>query len=484
MKLVQTPPMADPPQESTAEEIFNFVAQRQLPLARASRHLGGMKLDYLKKYVSSKATWPSLTGDELLRLNTFMQSASTVDWLRKLRSTYFWPCAQQIFLREIYQLSKLMTRKKRMDMCGHGSLGSVRNCDLQAPANFWKAFEDLHQIQFDNEPIVNAEQWQENFQKFLADEHLDNPTVRKTLRENDDGEPSFQTQLWTLDTFEFPLVKKSTVLQLPEWNEIRPLNSTPKVTVLYAFSSTGRAIDPVFIFPPTFKDPLDEDPKDFFDELGHFTGGTFLSWIEKNFAALESPVALVFCSRLPILSPAVLARLTQLDVHPFGFPSSRTLPFRYLFERRVRNNRSTNLMSELWKKKLLEEQRTHVLKGSACSAKTIKYYFQQIWSQLLHEKQEDDEEVRPHAELCQQAFQQANICVKIPTKKKKATSSAQIEPLIAQLSQLIEAIGQMKEKTLAASSSQILKMNNQIEENSRGKIVEAPFFFLDDVSFA
>ncbi|CAF4479355.1 unnamed protein product, partial [Rotaria magnacalcarata] len=35
-------------------------------------------------------------------------------------------------------------------------------------------------------------------------------------------------QLWTVDTFEFPLTKKSSILQLPEWNELRPMNLTPK----------------------------------------------------------------------------------------------------------------------------------------------------------------------------------------------------------------------------------------------------------------
>ena len=172
--------MADPPQESTAEEIFNFIAQRQLSTTRASRFLGGIKLDYLKSYFSSKVNQPTLTGEELLRLNTFMQSSSTVDWLRKLRSTYFWPCAKQIFLREVYRMGKFSTKNKKNETCVHGSLGSSKHCDLQAPSSFWRSFEDIHQIQLENEPIVNPDQWHENFQKFLSDYHLDDPMVRKT----------------------------------------------------------------------------------------------------------------------------------------------------------------------------------------------------------------------------------------------------------------------------------------------------------------
>ena len=121
------------------------------------------------------------------------------------------------------------------------------------------------------------------------------------------------------------------------------------------------------------------------------------------------PIILTFCSRLPILSSIVLSSLEQHKIYPFGYPSTRTLPFRYLFERRVRNNRSTNLMSELWKKKLLDQQRTHVLKGSNCTVKNIKYYFQQIWPLLINEKRDDDDENKTFKDKCQQAFQQANI---------------------------------------------------------------------------
>lgn len=264
-----------------------------------------------------------------------------------------------------------------------------------------------------------------------------------------------------------------TVLQLPEWNEIRPMNLTPKVTVLYAFSSTGRSIEPVFIFPKTFKDPNeDENVDDFYNDLGHLTAATFCSWIEKTFIDRNEkcPIALVFCSRLPILSSSVIEKLHQNEIYPFGYPSTRTLPFRYLFERRVRNNRSTNLMSELWKKKLLEEQRTHVLKGSACSIKTIKTNFQQIWSQLIREKQDEDDEHNSEpknwSELCHQAFQQAKIFVENSTKRKTKKKSVQVDPLIEQLNQLIDVIRQMKDKTSSASSSQILRLNNQIDENS------------------
>lgn len=174
--------MADPPLDSSSEDIFHYLAQRQLSIARASRYLGGMKLDYLKSYLSSKSNSPTLTGEELRRLNEFMQSTSTVQWLKELRSSYFWPCAKAIFLREIYQMTKVISKKRKMEMCGHGTLGLTRNCDLQAPSTFWKAFEDLHQIQLENEPIVNPDQWQENFQKFLVEHQLDDENVKNRPR--------------------------------------------------------------------------------------------------------------------------------------------------------------------------------------------------------------------------------------------------------------------------------------------------------------
>ena len=86
--------------------------------------------------------------------------------------------------------------------------------------------------------------------------------------------------MWTIDTFEFPLTKKSTVLQLPEWNESRPMNLTPKVTVIYAFSNNGQSIEPHFIFPTSFHNNTINDDNDSYNELGHLTPQIFLSWIE------------------------------------------------------------------------------------------------------------------------------------------------------------------------------------------------------------
>jgi len=173
------------------------------------------------------------------------------------------------------------------------------------------------------------------------------------------------------------------------------MNLTPKVTVIYAFSNTGQSIEPHFIFPNLLRDNTIIDEKDSFNELGHLTPQIFLYWIENYFLPKKensSSIVLIFCSRLPVLSSIVLSSLKKYQIYPFGYPYTRTLPFRYLFERRVRNNRSTNLMSELWKKKkLLDQQRTHVLKGVNCTIKNIKYYFQQIWSQIINEKQDDDD---------------------------------------------------------------------------------------------
>ena len=170
-------------------------------------------------------------------------------------------------------------------------------------------------------------------------------------------------------------------------------------------------------------------------------------------------MVLIFCSRLPVLSSTVLSALEQYQIYPFGYPSTRTLPFRYLFERRVRNNRSTNLMSELWKKKLLDQQRSHVLKGSNCTVENIKFYFEQIWPQLITEKRDDDEENKTFSEKCQQAFQQANIQFIVREKQ----SSTVIDQSVQQLEQLLVMINQMKEQI---HSTQILKIksNEPIED--------------------
>lgn len=215
------------------------------------------------------------------------------------------------------------------------------------------------------------------------------------------------------------------------------------------------------------------------------------------------PMVLIFCSRLPILSPAALNTLEDAHIYPYGYPCSRTLPFRYLFERRVRNNRSTNLMSELWKKKLLDEQRTHVLKGPSCTVKSIKYYFEQIWSQFLHEKRDDDEEgagnyheQKSWEDQCLQAFQQAKIEVKINRKKIVLEKKPKISPkrssrrmevakinhasvrasdvtdsngeIVEQLNHLLTVISQVKEQITSANPAPILKMNNHIQSSGDG----------------
>lgn len=284
-----------------------------------------------------------------------------------------------------------------------------------------------------------------------------------------------------MDTFEFPLIKKSSVLQLPEWNESRPMNLTPKVTVIYAFSNTGQSIEPRFIFPTAFRDPtVTTDEEDFYDQLGHCTPQIFLRWIEKDFQAqIQSPVVLLICSRLPILSPSVLSSLQTSQIFPFGYPHIRTLPFRYLFERRVRNNRSTNLISELWKKKLLDEQRTHLLKGAHCTMKMIKYYFEQIWLQIFHEESFD--------EKSRQAFEQAHIQIKPITTTTKRKSTIKItskkkqlqnlpddqQQLVEQLNHLLTLIHSCKEQLTSTNSIPILKMNNgkrEINELTEGEI--------------
>lgn len=87
-----------------------------------------------------------------------------------------------------------------------------------------------------------------------------------------------------MDIFEYPLTKKSTILQLPEWNELRPMNLTPKVTVLYAFSNDGQSTDPHFIFPTSFHHASNAEQEcESYNELGHLTPSIFLSWLDKHF---------------------------------------------------------------------------------------------------------------------------------------------------------------------------------------------------------
>ncbi|CAF0723215.1 unnamed protein product [Adineta ricciae] len=469
-KLSSSMMMTDPPSGLTPEQILSYVLQRQLSISRASKCLGGVKLDYLKYCLSYKSNSSLMTGSHLVQLNAFMQSQSTVDWLRHLRSLYFWPCAKQLFLREIYQLTGIITRKRSMNMCANGSMGSIRSCDLQSPGIFWRAFEDIHQIQFDNESVIDVDQLHDDFHQYLREHKLNQES----------------TQLWTIDTFEFPLTKKSTVLQLPEWNELRPMNLTPKVTVLYAFSSTGQMTEPYFIFPLSLRDNTITDGKDSYNELGHLTPQIFLTWIENHFSqklqAQSSPTVLVFCSRLPVLSPVLVSSLEKYQIHPFGYPYTRTLPFRYLFERRVRNNRSTNLISELWKKKLLDEQRTHVLKDSTCTVQNIKHYFEEVWCQILHEKRDDDDANETFQSKCQQAFQQANIQIKIPKKRKtikiisrksvKRTDHSTIGngQMIDELNKLITDTNRVKSRFTSHTATQILKMNNHLQPNTDAQL--------------
>ncbi|CAF1335028.1 unnamed protein product [Rotaria sordida] len=454
-KTKLSPILIDPPIDSTPEQILEYILNRQISISRASKYLGGIKLDYLKYCLSYKMNSSLMTGSCLIQLNKFMQSKSTIDWLRHLRSLYFWSCAKQLFLREIYQLTGIVTRKRSMNICGNNNMGSIRSCDQQSPVIFWTAFEDIHLIQLDNESIIDDKQWHEDFQQYLIDNEINHE----------------KAQLWTIDTFEFPLTKNSTILQLPEWNELRPMNLTPKVTVIYAFSNDGQSTEPYFIFPNTLRDNTINNEQNSYNDLGHLTPQIFLSWIEKYLIQKDHlPIVLIFCSRLPILSPIVLSSLEQYKIYPFGYPFTRTLPFRYLFERRVRNNRSTNLMSELWKKKLLDEQRTHVLKGLNCTVKNIKYYFEQIWPLLITEKRDDDDENKTFKDKCQQAFQQANIQLIINKKENFYEKKLQIispnknqkkiintNEIVDQLNHLLNVIIQVKEQI---NSTQILKIKN------------------------
>jgi hypothetical protein len=113
-------------------------------------------------------------------------------------------------------------------------------------------------------------------------------------------------------------------------------------------------------------------------------------------------------------------------------------------------------MSELWKKKLLDQQRSHVLKGLNCTVKNIKYYFQQIWPLLINEKRDDDDDNKTFKEKCQQAFQQANIQLSFDNQFQRI-SNVDTNKLVEQLNHLLTVIGQVKEQF---NSTQVLKIKN------------------------
>jgi hypothetical protein len=171
--------MTDPPMDSTPEQILSYILNRQISISRASKYLGGMKLDYFKYCLSYKMNSSFMTGSCLIQLNTFMQSRSIVEWLRHLRSLYFWPCAKQLFLREIYQLTGIVTRKRSMNICGNNNMGSIRSCDQQSPGIFWRAFEDIHHIQLDNESSIDDKQWNEDFQQYVLEKKLNHEKVKE-----------------------------------------------------------------------------------------------------------------------------------------------------------------------------------------------------------------------------------------------------------------------------------------------------------------
>lgn len=178
-KLPPSTMMTDPPMDSTPEQILSYILHRQMSISRASKYLGGMKLDYFKYCLSYKMDSSMMTGSCLVQLNAFMQSKFIVEWLRRLRSIYFWPCAKQIFLREIYQLTGIITRKRSMNMCGNNNNGSIRICDQQSPGNFWRGFEEIHQIQLDNESIIDEKEWNEDFQQYLYEKKLEQDKVSR-----------------------------------------------------------------------------------------------------------------------------------------------------------------------------------------------------------------------------------------------------------------------------------------------------------------
>lgn len=169
--------------DATSREIFAFLMERKISAARASKLLGGIKLDFMKIFSAQKNRSPKITIEQILDVKEFLFDKSTVEWIRRLKSTFFAPCIKQLFLRKIYQLTGIVDRKRSTNIVNSGNLGAVKTVDLQAPAAFWKAFEDIHQIQFDNEASPENEKWNEVFQQFIRKNRLDHQKVRSVLFE-------------------------------------------------------------------------------------------------------------------------------------------------------------------------------------------------------------------------------------------------------------------------------------------------------------
>ena len=106
------------------------------------------------------------------------------------------------------------------------------------------------------------------------------------------------------------------------------------------------------------------------------------------------------------------------------------------------------------------------MKGLNCTIKQIKYYFHEIWTTLINEKCDDDDENKTFKDKCQQAFQQANIQLTIDAKEEENfmnnktiwnKSIVSIDNIVSQLNHMLNVINQIKEQI---NSKQILKIKN------------------------
>jgi len=62
-----TPMMMDPPNDSTPEQILSYILNKQLSISRASKYLGGIKLDYFKYCLSYKMNSSFMNGSSLIQ---------------------------------------------------------------------------------------------------------------------------------------------------------------------------------------------------------------------------------------------------------------------------------------------------------------------------------------------------------------------------------------------------------------------------------
>ena len=107
------------------------------------------------------------------------------------------------------------------------------------------------------------------------------------------------------------------------------MNSTAKVTVLYAFSNDGQSTEPYFIFPDALRSEQSTvTEQDAYNEFGHVTPSIFLSWVKSNLVNKGSPLPIIISQRISTFSvfragclgSRLLLTFARSLIHCLAFP--------------------------------------------------------------------------------------------------------------------------------------------------------------------